>query len=126
VVSVTDTTRNQRGGLAGPSTTRFYLSTNISPDAADILLDGSRAIPALAGGASSAGSTSITIPSGLAPGTYYLIAKADADGSVAETAETNNTLARAIQVTSSSAAALAASKDAARLTVDAETAGTRF
>ena len=46
----------------------------------DVLLDGSRAVPDLAAGASSAGSTSVTIPAGNAAGTFYLIAKADADG----------------------------------------------
>ena len=107
IVSVTDTTRNQAAGVAGPSTTRFYLSANIALDAADILLDGSRAIPALAGGASSAGSTSVTIPAGLPPGTYYLIAKADGDNTVAESAESNNTGARAFQVAASPAAVLA-------------------
>ena len=107
IVSVTDTTRNQAAGVAGPSTTRFYLSANIALDAADILLDGSRAIPALAGGASSAGSTSVTMPAGLPPGTYYLIAKADGDNTVAESAESNNTGARALQVAASPAAVLA-------------------
>jgi subtilase family serine protease len=106
VVSVTDTTKNQGAGVTAPSTTRCYLSANATLDTGDVLLDGSRAVPSLAGGASSAGSTSVTIPSGLTPGTYYLIAKADADGSVAESAENNNASARAFQVAASSAAGL--------------------
>jgi subtilase family serine protease len=111
VVSVSDTTKNQGAGVAAPTTTRFYLSTNITLDAADILLDGSRIVPALAGGASSAGSTSVTIPSGLTPGTYYLIAKADADGVVGETLETNNTGARTIQMVASSSGVLTVRED---------------
>jgi hypothetical protein len=33
----------------------------------------------------------VTIPAGTATGTYFIIAKADADNAVVETAETNNT-----------------------------------
>ncbi len=98
VITLTDTTKNQGGGLAGPSVLRFYLSTNAAWDAADTLLDGSRIVPSLAAGASSAGSTAVTLPSTLAAGTYYLIAKADADGVVAEAIESNNTFARMVQV----------------------------
>jgi subtilase family serine protease len=106
LVSVTDTIKNQAAGIAGPSTTRFYLSANILLDATDILLDGSRAVPALAGGASSAGPTSVLMPPGLPPGTYYLIAKADGEDTVAESAESNNAGARALQVAASPAAVL--------------------
>ena len=69
--------------------TRFYLSTNTTLDASDQLL-GSRAVPALAAGASSAASTSVTIPAGTATGTYYIVAQADALATNAETNETNN------------------------------------
>jgi subtilase family serine protease len=97
VVSIGDTVKNQGGGLTGASTTRFYLSTNVSFDGADILLDGGRQVPSLSTGASSTGSTAVAIPADLAVGTYYLIARADADNVVAETYETNNTLVRAVQ-----------------------------
>jgi subtilase family serine protease len=90
-ISVTSTTKNQGGGLSGPSTTRFYLSTNSSLDSSDALLDGSRSVPALAPGAANSGSTSVTISPGTAPGTYYIIAKADADNAVPETNDGNNT-----------------------------------
>jgi subtilase family serine protease len=88
-ISVTDTTRNQGGAPAAASATRLYLSTNTLLDAADTLL-GSRAVPALAAGANSSGSTSVTIPPGTAVGGYYVLAQADGDGAVAETIETNN------------------------------------
>jgi hypothetical protein len=47
-------------------------------------------------GASSAGATALAIPVGKPSGTYFLIARADADDVVAEGDETNNT--RAVQV----------------------------
>ena len=96
--SVTTSVTNQGGGAAGPTTTRFYLSTNSTLEAADTLLVESRAVPALIPGASSSGATLVTIPAGTAPGTYYVLGKADADGSVSESVETNNSAARGIQV----------------------------
>jgi subtilase family serine protease len=38
------------------------------------------------------------IPAGTALGFYYMLAKADADGAVAETSESNNVTARGFQV----------------------------
>jgi subtilase family serine protease len=99
-LTVSDTVRNQGAGIAAASATRFYLSTNAGLDGSDVALMPSRAVPPLASGASSSGSTSITIPLDTSPGTYYVIAQADGDGAVAESAETNNVSAvRSIQVT---------------------------
>ena len=99
-VTVSDTVKNQGAGIAAASTTRFYLSTNSSLDGSDLALTPSRAVPPLASGDSSSGSTSVTIPLNISPGTYYVIAQADGDGVVAESAETNNVVAiRSIQVT---------------------------
>ena len=89
-VTINDTTKNTGGGAAGPSTTKYYLSTNLTFDAADIFL-GERTVAALAAGASSAGSKVVTIPPGTAVGNYYVIAVADGATAVLETAETNNT-----------------------------------
>jgi subtilase family serine protease len=91
-VVITDTTKNIGGGLADPSVTQFYLSLNTTVEATDTLL-GSRSVPALSAGASSAGSTSVTIPEGTAAGNWYIVAKADGEEVVAETSETNNTYA---------------------------------
>jgi subtilase family serine protease len=97
---VSDTVRNQGAGIAAASATRFYLSVNAGLDGSDVALMPSRAVPQLASGASSSGSTSVTIPLNTSPGTYYVIAQADGDGAVAESAETNNVSAvRSIQVT---------------------------
>ncbi len=97
-ISVTDTTKNQGSGSAIATTTRFYLSTNTTFDAADVLL-ASRAVPVLLSGASSPGSTSVTIPAGTAPGTYYILARTDADNVVAESNEANNTASKPITIT---------------------------
>jgi subtilase family serine protease len=96
-ISVNDSTKN--GGAEGvpATTTEFYISANSILDASDILL-GSRSVPALGAGAMSAGTTAVTIPSGTAAGTWYIIAKADAGGVVAETWETNNTLSKSIKI----------------------------
>ncbi len=51
---------------------------------------GSRTVPPLAGGAVDTTSTTLTIPTGTATGSYYILAKADANGAVGETNETNN------------------------------------
>jgi subtilisin family serine protease len=95
--TVTDTTRNQGGGPAGASTTRFYLSSNATLDGNDALL-GSRSIPALAPGASSSASTTLTVPAGTAVGTYFLIARADATEVLQEGQEANNTAVGVVQV----------------------------
>lgn len=88
-IVVTDTTANQGTGAAPPSRTGFYLSANAALDAPDVLL-GSRSIPALAAAASHQQSTTVHIPAGTAPGTYYVFAKADFDGALPEKVETNN------------------------------------
>jgi subtilase family serine protease len=97
-LSVADGTRNSGGGGAGASVTRIYLSSNATLDAGDIFL-GERAVGALGPAATETGSTSVAIPAGTPAGSYYLIADSDAAGAVLETSETNNRLARAIQVT---------------------------
>src|SRR6185295_5136673 len=63
----------------------------------DVLL-GSRTVPILAPGASSAAPTALTIPPGTAPGTYYVIARADEGALVSETDETNNTRTALVRV----------------------------
>ncbi len=88
-ISVTDTIRNSGGGGSGPSTTAFYLSANLTFDAGDARLSGTRSVGPLDAGASSMGTTGVTLPA-VTPGTWYLIAAADDTGEVSETQETNN------------------------------------
>lgn len=99
--SASDTTENVGGGNAPPSTTRFYLSLDGSKDSADKLLVGSRAVPALVAGGSSAGLTSLTIPSSTTIGNYVLLACADDTAVVVEATEANNCVASSstVQVT---------------------------
>jgi len=86
---VSDTTTNQGAGNAAASTTGFYLSTDFTLNAADVFL-GSRSVPALSAGQSDSASTSLTIPAGTATGTYFVLAKANFNGAVAETQPNNN------------------------------------
>jgi subtilase family serine protease len=95
-VSVTDTVRNVGTDPAPATVTRVYLSANLLLDAEDTVI-GERAVPVLAPGASSAGSTTVTLPSGLS-GRYYLIAAADGAGTMPEASETNNTASRGITI----------------------------
>ena len=89
-ISVADTTANYGSVPAAASSTGFYLSANGSLDAADTYL-GSRAVGELAAGATSSATTVLQIPANIAAGSYYVIGKADWNGAVAETVETNNT-----------------------------------
>ena len=88
-LTLTDTTKNQGAGLAQASSTGFFLSKDLTIDAADISL-GSRPVPQLAAGASDTGSANLNVPSGTATGTYYVLAKADVGGSNPESNENNN------------------------------------
>jgi subtilisin family serine protease/subtilase family serine protease len=97
-IVISETTRNQGGGAAGATATRFYLSANSTLDGEDILLAGARNVPALAAGETSTGSSTVQIPAQTAAGSYYLIARADAGEAVAETSESNNNAARSLKV----------------------------
>lgn len=96
-LTVADTIRNTGAGTAGPSTTKFYLSTDEAYDAGDLHL-GSRDVPSLAGGASDSGSTAVTIPSSTGAGTYHVLIRADANAVVPEASETNNDTSRILRV----------------------------
>lgn len=96
-ITISDNTKNIGGNAAAASTTKYYLSTNTTFDAGDILL-GSRSISLLAAGAIDSGGTSVAIPTSTVSGTYYIIGRADADVVVAETNESNNNKYRLITV----------------------------
>jgi subtilase family serine protease len=97
--SVTDTVRNQSNGHAGASTTSYYFSLDATKNDSDILLTGTRSVPALGAGGTSSGTVSVTIPGGTAIGAYYLLACADDAGLVAESDETNNCMASGAMTT---------------------------
>jgi subtilase family serine protease len=77
--------------------TEFYISANNALDASDTLI-GSRSVPELTSGQNNSGTAAVTIPPGTAAGTWYIIAKADAGGAVAEIWETNNTFSKSIKI----------------------------
>src|SRR5438132_732314 len=88
--SVSDTVQNIGTVTAAASTTRYYLSTTTSKSASSILLTGSRSVPSLAPAATSSGNASVTVPSTLPSGTYFLLACSDNTKLVSETNESNN------------------------------------
>ena len=96
-ITAGDTTTNQGGDTITGTVTSFYLSTNLTLDAGDLLLAG-RLVPSLLAGASHTGSVSLVIPGSTTPGTYYIIAKADHDDAVVESVENNNTRAKSISI----------------------------
>jgi len=96
-IAVTDTTRNLAATPAPASVTQYFLSTNTTLETGDTPL-GSRDVPGLGANASSAGSATVTIPAGTAPGAYFLLARADATAAVEEVSETNNVLSRSISI----------------------------
>src|SRR5436309_133269 len=93
--SITDTVQNIGNVTAAASTTRYYLSTTTSKTTSSILLTGNRSVPSLAPAATSSGNASITVPSTLPSGTYFLLACSDDTKLVSETNETNNCKASA-------------------------------
>jgi subtilase family serine protease len=96
-ISASDTTKNDGGDTAVASITRFFLSSDSSLDASDVLL-AARPIPSVGPGLSDAGWVALPIPVSTPAGTYYIIAKADGDNAIAEALENNNTRARSISV----------------------------
>jgi hypothetical protein len=90
-IDLTDETQNLGNLPADASVTRFYLLKHQTDDISGALVVASRDVPPLAAGEASH-STGFwgTLPSDLTPGTYYLVACADATNQVAETNEKNN------------------------------------
>ena len=93
-IPVTVTTANSGNkATAAASSTALYLSTSsTSIDVGAAVLNTVSVPSGMAAGASLASSTSITIPSNMAPGVYYLWGVADYNGKVAEGNESNNRL----------------------------------
>jgi trimeric autotransporter adhesin len=96
-VLVANTVKNTGGGPAGATSVRFYLSSNSTIDSGDILL-GSRSVAALEPGVADTHTTALVVPATTPAASYFLIAKADADGALVETQETNNTRVATLRV----------------------------
>jgi subtilase family serine protease/subtilisin family serine protease len=97
-ISVSDTTRNQGAGDAGPFKTAFYLSPNSTLSADDKRIGDRTLTGGLDEGLSSSANTTLTVPGTTAPGMYYLIANADDLNAVVEPVETNNTRVASTQI----------------------------
>jgi hypothetical protein len=98
--SAKDTTLNAGTAPAPVSATKFFISLDATWDAGDTPLVpiAGRSVPTLAPGASSVGTTMVTIPAGTPPSRRYLIAYADGGSTVTESNETDNTKVKAIFV----------------------------
>jgi CARDB/Kelch motif/Divergent InlB B-repeat domain/Beta-propeller repeat len=94
-LSVSNTVMNQGGFAAGSFRVGFYLSVNADGSTNDVAISTTRTLSSLGAGASSTGTTTLTIPPGTAEGTYYVCAMADSLGQVAESNELNNVLCTA-------------------------------
>jgi subtilase family serine protease len=94
---VTNTVQNQ-GAVATPIGFRvgFYLHPSVG---ADVAITTTRVVAALAAGASTTGTTNLTVPASTPPNAYYVCAMADPLGQVVETDEANNILCSPNQVT---------------------------
>src|SRR5205814_859241 len=88
-LAITNTVKNAGPAPAGPFTVRFYLSSDETLDAGDVLL-GARMLGGLAAGATSSTVTTLTIPANTsAPGSYQIVAVVDALAQQVETDESN-------------------------------------
>jgi hypothetical protein len=97
-LAIGDTTKNPSVQAVGIGTvTQYFLSLDNKLDGGDTSL-GARAVGVLAAGASNSGSIGWVVPAGLAPGGYFIIARADATTVVAEAKETNNNKPKAITI----------------------------
>ena len=88
-ITVNNTVKNTGSASSGAFSVGIYLSSDKTITSSDIYL-GRRSVAGLAAGASSAGKTTVTLPS--SAGTYYIGAIADHDYKVVESNEINNAL----------------------------------
>ncbi|MDQ2769535.1 MAG: T9SS type A sorting domain-containing protein [Bacteroidota bacterium] len=87
---------NQGNALASPATIGFYLSTNAVLDASDVLIGNSTGT--VSGQSSSSRYATLTVPTGTAAGSYYVLFVADYLNQLAETNENNNISTATLQV----------------------------
>jgi len=96
-IAVSTTVRNIGAAPVAASTVRFYLSTNTSVDAGDVLLDATQAVPALAPDGTASATTQVPLPQGMS-GSFYLLMMADGVQAIVEASESNNVAARTLQL----------------------------
>jgi sugar lactone lactonase YvrE len=95
-----DTTRNNGEAATPASQTWFFLSTNSVKDGSDLQLvpQTGRGVGPLTPGATSTGTTAVTIPSDTAAGKWFFLACADGPGAIAESNEVDNCRAKTVYV----------------------------
>jgi subtilase family serine protease len=89
---------NEGNTATGASSMRYYVSVDAVKSSNDQQLSGSRAVPALAVGAQSSGTATVTLSATTPPGIYTLFACADATSVVTESNEFNNCQPAATQL----------------------------
>jgi len=97
-MTLTDETVNTGISPAAASVTRYYLAAAATHAAGDRLLEGSRAVPALAPGSASSGAAVATVPATVPTGSYFLVACADDAAAVVEASDVNNCTTAAAKV----------------------------
>jgi|GEM_PF-5620165 len=115
-ISAFATVRNIGNTTANPSGLGYYLSTNTTLEAGDIpfTLD---PVGSLAPGATSNENQTLTIPTNLSSGTYYILFVADVAYDVAESNENNNIAYKAVTITCGSPDLIISSKSVSHNTV---------
>lgn len=100
-LTVEDTVKNIGTGASGPSRTSYFLSRDTTRRRSEDIFLFERAAPSLAPNQSHFKRIkgTVTIPSGVPLGEYFLIACADGNSEVSESDETNNCIASATRVT---------------------------
>lgn len=96
-IAVSDRTANYGNRTAEDFTVGFYLSRDRTLGAGDAAL-GARLVPVVYATRASSGTTLVTIPTGTAPGSYSLLATADAGNTIPELTERNNMKYRTLKI----------------------------
>lgn len=90
---------NAGAGAAAPNAVKVYLSTNSTWEAGDVQIGTLTDLASLGSGSNRTENVQVTIPTSQAIASYFILAKVDANGAVAESNESNNVGARSGQVT---------------------------
>jgi len=89
-IRASGTVKNIGTGNAGLSSLKYYLSRDTAYDGGDTFLDVDR-VSSLSPGGTSAEYADVVIPAGTTSGTWYVLFRADANGEIGESNESNNT-----------------------------------
>jgi hypothetical protein len=102
---VTDETTNVGSGEAGACVTSYSLVVTLDGGQSGVPLEGARLVPALGPQLGSLGTVAVIVPNTITPGSYYVLACANALGNVPESNTKNDCAVSKTSVTVSAAAA---------------------